>query len=229
VLNNVFLEDGSFSPERIGQFILRICYFMEVHSIGLDELHKIVDEKSIQLREIKNEIAESKKIVAKAKADEKTALGRYRLTRVELRRFTAFRKECEFVGFDFKDLKKVSNVLSIIHRLDGNPERIINEMKKTIDLDIRKYSLEKDCDEIEKNLEIYRKEEESRRVYKGEYSKAIDLVTKVLVSVGTAEEISDLFDAIMKNKNNFPISELTKDCDTYGGIKAAIFKVKREL
>jgi len=84
-------------------------------------------------------------------------------------------------------LKKVSNVLSIIHRLDGNPERIINEMKKTIDLDIRKYSLEKDCDEIEKNLEIYRKEEESRRVYKGEYSKAIDIVTKVLVSVGTAE------------------------------------------
>lgn len=228
VLNNVFIEDGSFIPEKVAIFILQICNFMEANKIGLEEVHSKVHEKSTELREIKNKIAESKKIVAKAKEDEKVALRRYRFTRAELRRFTVYRKACEFVGFDFKNFKKVSNVLSVIHQLDGNPDRIINEMKNTTDLELRKFRLEKDSDELEKNLEIYRKEEESRRLYKGAYSTAIDLVTRSLVSVGTAEEIAGLFDTIMKNKCNFPIAELTKDIDTYGGIKSAIFKIKRE-
>jgi transcriptional regulator with XRE-family HTH domain len=228
VINNVFLEDGSFLPEKVAMFILQICNFMEVNNIGLDEAHNKVYEKSIELKEIKNKIAESKKIITEAKKCEKMALRRCRLTRAELRRFTVFRKASEFVGFDFKNFKKVSNVLSVIHQLDGNPDRIINEMKKTTDLELRKSNLGKDCDEVEKYLEIYREEKESRKLYKGAYSTAIELVTRVLVSVGTAEEIAELFDTIMKNKCNFPLAELTKDIDTYGCIKSAIFKIKRE-
>jgi hypothetical protein len=44
-----------------------------------------------------------------------------------------------------------------MHKLDSKPELIISEMKKTSMLEFRKFSLEKDCDEREKNLQIYKK------------------------------------------------------------------------
>jgi DNA-binding Lrp family transcriptional regulator len=63
VLNNVFLEDGSFTPEKAAKSVLHICNFMEANDIGLDEIDSKVDEKSAELRETKNEIVESKKII----------------------------------------------------------------------------------------------------------------------------------------------------------------------
>jgi hypothetical protein len=228
-LNSVFVEDGSFLPDKVAIFILQICNFMEANNVNLDEVHSKVSQKSMELSELKNKIAESKKIIAKTKDAETEALRKHRLTRTELRRFSVYRKACEFVGINFMDFEQVSNVLSLIQQLDGNPDLIINEMKKTSALEFRKYCLQKECDESEKNLEIYKKEEERHKMYKGSFSAAVDLVTNALVTVGTADEIANLFNTIVNNIGNFSLTDFTKDIDTYGGIKSAIFKIKREL
>jgi aspartokinase len=228
-LNSVFVDDGSFPPEKVAMFILQICNFMEANNVNLDEVHSKVSQKSMELSELKNKIAESKSVIAKTKDAETEALRKHRLTRTELRRFSVYRKACEFVGINFMDFEHVSNVLSLIQQLDGNPDLIINEMKKTSALEFRKYCLQKECDESEKNLEIYKKEEERHKMYKGSFSAAVDLVTNALVTVGTADEIANLFNAIGNNIGNFSLTDFTKDIDTYGGIKSAIFKIKREL
>jgi hypothetical protein len=102
-------------------------------------------------------------------------------------------------------------------------------MKKTSALEFRKYCLEKECDETEKNLEIYKKEEEHRKKYRGSYSTALDLVNKALGQGFTADEIANLFNTIINNQYYFSLAEFLSDIDTYGGIKSAIFKIKREL
>ena len=45
----------------------------------------------------------------------------------------------------------------------------------------------------------------------------------------TEDEIVSLFDAIMNHETLLSLPDLIMDINTYGGIKSAIFKNKREL
>jgi predicted transcriptional regulator len=63
-LNSVFVEDGSFLPDKVAIFILQICNFMEANNVNLDEVHSKVSQKSMELSELKNKIAESKSVIA---------------------------------------------------------------------------------------------------------------------------------------------------------------------
>jgi hypothetical protein len=229
VLNKIMVEDRSFSPEKIAALILQICNFMEANEVNLEETHKKTEEKSKQINEIKMKIIEFKKIIAKTEEAKTEALRKKRVTQGELRRFTVCKKAFEYAGIDFKNFKQITNVLSIIRQLDSNPDLIIDEMKKTSVLEFRKFCLEQDCDEREKNLQIYKKEEQDRIMYKDSYNVAVDLVNKTLVKGITDDEIISIFDSIINNKFYLSISDFIKDIDTYGGRKSAIFKMKREL
>jgi hypothetical protein len=228
-LDKILVKDGSFSPEDIANKILQICNFMEANNINLDETHRKTEEKKVELIEIKKKIVDSKKIFQNTQQATTEALRKKRVTLANLRAFTGCKKAFEHAGVDFKKLKEAANVLSVICGLDSNPEIIIDEMKKTSALEFRKYCLEKDCDETEMVLEIYKKEEENRKMYNGSYSAAVDLVNKTLLAGVTADQIANLFNTIIDNKYHFSLTEFTTDIDTYGGIKSAIFKIKREL
>lgn len=228
-LDKILVKDGSFSPEVIAKLILQICNFMQTNEAGLEETHNIIEEKKQELIEIKKKIVESKKIFQNTEQARIEALHKKRVTLANLKAFAVCKKAFEYVGIDFKNLKKFTNVLSVISELDSNPQLIIDEMKKTSALEFRKYCLEKECDETEKNLEIYKKEEEHRKKYRGSYSTALDLVNKALGQCFTADEIANLFNTIIDNQYYFSLAEFLSDIDTYGGIKSAIFKIKREL
>ena len=229
VLNKILVKDGSFSPEKIASLILKICNFMEVNDVSLEQIDNKIDEKSQELGELKNKIIESKKIIAKTEKDRTEALRKRRVTFAELRRFTVCKKAFEYAGIDFRNLKEITNVLSVIRELDSNPDQIIAEMKKTKGLESRKSFLGKECEQIEKNLQIYKKKEQERAMYNDSYNVAVDLVNRTLLKGVTSDEIISMFNTIMDNKSYFSIADFINDIDTYGATKAAIFKYKREL
>ena len=229
ILNKIIVEDGSFSPEKIATLILQICDFMEANGLSLEETHGKIEEKSKQLNEIKKNIIECKKIIANTEQARIEALRKKRVTLAKLRQFTVFKKAFEYAGIDFKNFKQITNFLSVIQQLDSNPDLIINEMKKTNVLEFRKLCLEKECDEREKNLQIYKKQEQDRIKYNDSYNVAVDLVNKTLVKGVTAYEIVSIFETIINNKLNLSIPEFIKDIDIYGGTKSANFKIKRDL
>lgn len=229
VLNKIVVEDGSFSPEKIGASILQICNFMEANGLRLEETHRKIEEKTQELSEIKKDIAESKKIIARLEKDRTDALRKKRIRLAEIRAFNVCKKAFEDTGIDFNNLKQITNVISAISKLNCNPDLIINEMKKTSSLELRKELLGKQCDESIKNLQIYENEQRIRAIYHNTHIMAVDLVSKTLEKGVSDDEIVSLFDAIINHRFYLSLADLIKDINTYGGIKSAIFKNKREL
>ena len=229
VLNKIVVEDGSFSPEKIGTLILQICSFMEANGFSLEEAYRKIEEKTQESTEIKTDIAESKKIIAQLEKDRTEALRKKRIRLAELRTFNVFKQAFKDAGIDINNLKQITKTISAIWKLDCNPDLIINEMKKTSQLESRKELLEKQCDEAIKNLHVYEDEERIRARYHNTRIMAVDLVNKTIEKGVSEDEIVSLFDAIINHGSYLSLPDLIMDINTYGGIKSAIFKTKGEL
>lgn len=102
-------------------------------------------------------------------------------------------------------------------------------MKKTSQLKSRKESLKKQCDEAIQNLHVYEDEERIRARYHNTRIMAMDLVNKTIEKGVSEDEIVSLFDTIINHESYLSLPDLIMDINTYGGIKSAIFKTKREL
>jgi carbamoylphosphate synthase large subunit len=89
--------------------------------------------------------------------------------------------------------------------------------------------LEKQCDEAIKNLDVYEDEERIRARYHNTRIMAVDLVNKTIEKGVSEDEIVTLFDSIINHESYLSLPDLIMDINTYGGIKSAIFKTKREL
>ena len=229
VLNKILVEDGSFSPEKIAILILQICGFMEANGFSLEEVHRKIEEKLKELTEIKRDIAESKKIIAQLEKDRTQALRKKTIRLAQLRTFNVFKQAFENAGIDINNLKQITNTISAIWNLDCNPDLIINEMKKTSQLESRRELLEKQCDETIKNLHVYEDEERIRARYHNTRIMALDLVNKIIEKGVSEDEIVSLFNAIENRESSLSLPHFIMDINTYGGIKSAIFKTKREL
>jgi transcriptional regulator with XRE-family HTH domain len=116
-LNKIIVQDGSFLPEKIASLILQICNFMEANGCSLEETHKITEEKSKQLSELKTKIIESKKNIVKTEKARIEALYKKRVTWGKLRQFSIYKKAFELAAFDFKNFKQITNLLMTIHTL----------------------------------------------------------------------------------------------------------------
>lgn len=130
VLNKIVVEDGSFSPEKIGTLILQICSFMEANGFSLEEAHRKIEEKTQELTKIKRDIVEFKKIIARLEKERTEALRKKRIRLAELRTFNVFKQAFKNAGIDINNLKQITKTISTIWKLDCNPDLIINEMKK---------------------------------------------------------------------------------------------------
>jgi ClpP class serine protease len=96
-------------------------------------------------------------------------------------------------------------------------------------LESRKELLEKQCDEAIKNLQVYEDEERIRARYHNTRIMAVDLVNQTIEKGVSEDEILSLFDAIINHGSYLSLPGLIMDINTYGGIKSATFKTKREL
>lgn len=113
-LNKIVVEDGSFSPEKIGTLILQICSFMEANGFNLEEVNRIIEEKTQELTELKRDIAESKKIIAQLEKDRTEALRKKTIRLAQLRTFNVFTQAFENAGIDINNLKQITNTISVI-------------------------------------------------------------------------------------------------------------------
>jgi transcriptional regulator with XRE-family HTH domain len=226
VLNKILVEDGSFSPEKIATSILQICSFMEANESSFEEIHLKTEEKKQELAEIKMDIAESKKIIARLEKEMTEALRKSRIRLAELRTSNIFKKAFKNAGIDINNLKEITNTIS---KLDCNPDLIINEMKKTSQLESRKEMLEQKCDEAIKNLKVYENEERIRASYHNTRIRAVDLVNKIIEKGISEDQIVSLVDAIIKHGSYLSLPQLIMKINTYGGFESAIFEAKREL
>jgi len=228
-LNKIVVEDGSFSPEKIGILILQICSFMEANGSSLEETHQKIEEKTQELKQINRNIAESKKIIAGLEKVWTEACRKKRVRFAQLRTFNVFKQAFNNAGIDFNNLKQITNTISVIWKLNCNPDLIINEMKKTSQLESRRELLKQQCDEAIKNLHVYEDEERIRARFHNTRIMAVDLVNKIIEKGVSEDEIVSLFDAIVNHESHLSLPDLIMDINTYGGIKSAIFKTKREL
>jgi hypothetical protein len=175
------------------------------------------------------DIAESKKIISRLEKDRTEALRKSRIRFAELRTSNIFKQAFKNSGIDSHNLKQITNTISTIWKLDCNPDLIINEMKKTSQLESRKELLEQQCHEAIKNLKVYEDEERIRARYHNTRSMAVDLVNKIIEKGVSEDEIISLFDAIIKHGSYLSLPHFIMKINTYGGIESAIFKTKREL
>lgn len=60
--------------------------------------------------------------------------------------------------------------------------------------------MEKDCEELEKNLQIYKKKEQDRAIYNDSYNVVVDLANRTLVKGITSDEISSIFNTDIDNQ-----------------------------
>lgn len=102
-------------------------------------------------------------------------------------------------------------------------------MKKTSQLESRRELLKQQCDEAVKNLHVYEDEERIRARFHNTRIMALDLVNKFIEKGVSEDEIVSLFDAIANHESRLSLPDFIMDINTYGGIKSAIFKTKREL
>jgi hypothetical protein len=102
-------------------------------------------------------------------------------------------------------------------------------MKKTSRLESRKELIEQQCDEALKNLRVYEEEERIRARFHNTRIMAVDIVNKIVEKGVSEDEIISLFDAIMSHEPYLSLPDLIMDINTYGGIRPAIFKTKREF
>jgi hypothetical protein len=228
-LNKIVVEDGSFSPEKIATLILQICSFMQANGSSLEETHKEIEEKTRDLKEINGNISESKKIIAGLEKVRTEALRKKRVRFAQLTTFNVFKQAFNNAGIDFNNLKQITNTISTIWKLDCNADLIINEMKKTSCLESRKELIEQQCDEALKNLRVYEEEERIRARFHNTRIMAVDIVNKIVEKGVSEDEIISLFDAIMSHEPYLSLPDLIMDINTYGGIRPAIFKTKREF
>ena len=96
-------------------------------------------------------------------------------------------------------------------------------------MESRRELLKQQCDEAIKNLHVYEDEERIRARFHNTRIMAVDLVNKIIEKGVSEDEIVSLFDAIVNHESRLSLPDLIMDINTYGGIKSAIFKTKREL
>jgi hypothetical protein len=162
------------------------------------------------------DIAESKKIISRLEKDRTEALRKSRIRFAELRTSNIFKQAFKNSGIDSHNLKQITNTISTIWKLDRNPDLIINEMKKTSQLESRKELLEHQCHEAIKNLKVYEDEERIRARYHNTRRMAVDLVNKIIEKGVSEDEIISLFDAIIKHGSYLSLPHFIMKINTYG-------------
>jgi len=151
------------------------------------------------------------------------------LTFKELENFVSCREASEEVGIDFKNKDQFLNLLYDIDEMDQDPKRIIDEMKEIRFIKVTKVELQERCDELEKNLELYKSKEQEQKRYWNSFYPAMDLFNKLLLRGMNPDVVYNILDVISKYQPYLSVDDLVKDIHTYGGIKSAIFKNARDL
>lgn len=221
-------QDGSLKPDSVAHLILQIFDLILKNRVSLDKLYSEIETKYSELNKLEEETHKAKNSLYDLQNKEMKALAENHLTLEELNNFVTLREDFEEVGVDFDNKEEIQNVLWNIREMDQDAKAIIDEVKKIRFLKITKVQLEGECEDLEKNLDIYKKQNQELESSWNFLTPTIEFMKSLLQRGIDPLSIYRIFDVISKHRNYLSISDLSKDIDTYGGIVGAIYKKKRE-
>jgi hypothetical protein len=228
-LDSVCRQDGSLKPDIVATLLLQIFNFILKYEISLDRLPEEIERIYSELGKLNEEINQTKKSLNELKNQRNKVLAEYGLTLKELENFARLRQSFEEAGLDFENREEIHYVLCNIREMDYDAQNLIEEVKNIRVIKLTKSELERKCEELEKNLEIYQKKEHELKRNWSFLFPAIEVIKELLQRGENPVNIYNIFDVLSKHQPYLSLNDLAKDIDTYGGIEGAIFKKKREL
>jgi hypothetical protein len=228
-IDSLCRQDGSLEPDTVATLLTQTFDLILKNQISLAELPKEIVRIYSGLNELNEEINQTKKSLTELKNQRNKALAEYSLTLKELENFARLRGSFEEAGLDFENREVIHNVLCNIREMDYDAQNLIEEVKNIRVIKLTKSELQRKCEELEKNLEIYQKKEHELQRNWSFLFPAIEVIKELLRRDENPVTIYNIFDVLSKHQPYLSINDLAKDIDTYGGIEGAIFKKKREL
>jgi chromosome segregation ATPase len=227
-IESVCRQDGSLKPDIVATLLLQIFNLILKYKISLDRFPEEIERIYSELNKLNEEIKQTKKSLTELK-NQRKALTEYSFTLKELENFAWLRESFEEAGLDFEHRDEIHNILCSIRETDYDAQNLIEEVKSIRVIKLTKSELERKCEELEKNLEIYQKREHELKRNWSFLFPAIEVMKELLQRGVNPVNIYNIFYVLAKHQPYLSINDLAKDIDTYGSILGAIYKKKREL
>jgi hypothetical protein len=192
-------------------------------------LYREVQEKLDESKKLTESIEQDKRVLAQIQSHKEEALKKYDLRLKDIRKFVSCKEVFEKCGLDFNMKEEVVNFLSNLKEVGYNYRMLVRQMRRIHSLEVRKSNLELECDERLKILEIFERKLREEMASWNSYYPAKEQFTKLVQKGVSPYDMAQIFDIINKHLPYFPIDDLAKNFDTYGGIKAACYKLSKEL
>jgi hypothetical protein len=244
ILNKIIVEDGIFSPEKIATLILQICNFMQANGLSLEETHRITEEKSKQLSEIKKKIIESKKIIVKteqannqkkellekSKIKIEAMIMKNKVKEEQINLLVRLREIFSVYELDFDEIEifNLARIIKNFKDLKWDVNSIKSEYQKQVSLKSTNEDLEKKIDKKQIMLQKYSDTEKELETRLNAEYNAFKIFSS-LIQTGLKRE--DIFNISLILKNDFSnnsVSQLIEDIRTYGSLALAKLKLERE-
>ena len=228
-LNSITSNDSSFSSKSWADLLLQTCYLTLKNGTTPEGLYREVQEKLDESKKLTECIEQDKRVLAQIQSQREEALKKYDLRLKDIRKFVSCKEVFEECGLDFNMKEEVVNFLNNLKEVGYNYRSLVRQMRRIHSLEARKSNLELECDERLKVLEMFERKLQREMDSWNAYYPAKEQFTKLVQKGVSPYTMGQLFDMISKHLPYFPIDDLTKDFETYGGIKAACYKLSKEL
>jgi hypothetical protein len=228
-LNSIISNDSSLSPKSWADLVLQTCHLTEKIGTTPEGLYREVQEKLDESKKLTESIEQDKRVLSQIQSQKEEALKKYDLRLKDIRKFLSCKKAFEECGLDFNMKDEVVNFLNNLKEVEYNYRKLVRKLRRIYSLEVRKRNLELECDEKLKVLEIFERKLQREMESWNAYHPAKEQFTKLVQKGVHPYSMVQIFDIIIKHLSYFPIDGFAKDFDTYGGIKAACYKLSKEL
>jgi hypothetical protein len=228
-LNSIISSDSSLSPKSWADLLLQTCYLTLKIGTTPEGLYREVQEKLDVSKKLTESIEQDKRVLAQIQNQKEEALKKYDLRLKDIRKFVSCKEAFEECGLDFSMKDWVVNFLNNLKQVNYNYRRLLRKMKRIKSLEAKERELELKCDEKLKVIEIFERKLQAEMESWNAFYAAKEQFTNLVQKGISPYDMAQIFDIIIKYLSYFPIDDLAKDFETYGGIKAACYKLTKEL
>lgn len=208
--------------------IVQIADMVTKEKIPLTQLESHLEKQYAELERVELDIAKNKEVQQRSNADVDAVVAKNKGTLDEIKSYSIIKEKLQLYGLLTEDLTKTINVIKNLEQTSFDAMFLIVRIANLGSLERRFAELGEECDYYETNLEKYRVKLRAAEDYLGTHEASAELFANAR-HMGVSAQ--DIFDAVTIFGNN-PYSrpqEVINDLKTYGDMKAAIFKTRREL
>jgi hypothetical protein len=224
-------KECDFNGINVDQAITTLVQIAEIaatQKITLVHLSSHIEKEYAEAERIESDLEFNREILEWSNKNVENALVINRVTLEKITKYSSVEKILRLHGLLIGDLTSTVRVVTNLKHWGYDPSLVVSKLSEIESLERRKAELEKECDNIEANLEQYAIKLKAAQTYWGNHEALADLYANA-VSMGLTPH--DIFDAVTIFAQNvdFTPQQVIRDLRVYGDIRAAIFKSKREL